>query len=160
VQFVVNISDAKVASGDDDSIITYSLGSCIGVALYDPAKKIAGLLHFQLPSGAMDQARASQSPFMFADTGLTKLLELMAGAGADKKRLKCKIAGGAKMLEGTSTFDIGKRNHTSIRKALWQAGILLDGEDCGGTTPRTMSIHAGTGAVSLKRSGQVVSMNS
>lgn len=158
MQHVVNISDAKVATDPGDSIITYSLGSCIGVTLYDPTKKIAGLLHFQLPNSSTDLAKAQTCPFMFGDTGLIKLLEMMMSAGADKRRLRCKIAGGARMLDTGTTFDIGKRNHLSIRKALWQAGILLDGEDCGGSIPRTMSIQVGTGEVLLKRSGQVVSM--
>lgn len=158
MQHVVNISDAKIATDPGDSIITYSLGSCVGVALYDPVKKIAGLLHFQLPNGSVDPAKAQACPFMFGDTGLAKLLEMMISAGAEKKRLRCKIAGAAKMLETASTFDIGKRNHMAIRKALWQAGILLDSEDCGGCIPRTMSIQVNTGEVLLKRSGQVILM--
>jgi chemotaxis protein CheD len=148
----------KVSSADGDSIITYSLGSCIGVSLYDATKRVAGLLHFQLPTATMDAVRAKEAPLMFADSGLSKLIDMMVVAGADKKRLKCKIAGGAKMLESASTFDIGKRNHTSIRKALWQAGILLDSEDCGGSTPRTMTIQVSDGTVSLKRSGEQLTM--
>lgn len=159
MQVTVSISDAKTVSGDDNALITYSLGSCIGVALYDPMRKIGGLLHFQLPTSTMDASRAAQNPCMFADSGFNTLLQMMAQQGAvDKKRLKCKIAGGAKMLADNSSFDIGKRNHTAIRKVLWQHGILCDSEDCGGTTPRTMTVFTKDGTVTLKRGGELVAM--
>lgn len=158
MQVTVTISDAKVVSGDDNSLITYSLGSCIGVALYDPMKKIGGLLHFQLPTSTLDSARAQQNPFMFADSGFAALLQMMTQQGADKRRLKCKIAGGAKMLADNSSFDIGRRNHAAIRKVLWQHGILCDSEDCGGTQPRTMTIYTKDGTVTLKRGAELVAM--
>ncbi len=157
MQHTVTISDAKTASGED-SLITYSLGSCIGVMLYDPLRKVGGLLHFQLPTSTMDANRAAQSPCMFADSGFAALLSMMTQQGAEKRRLKCKIAGGAKMLADNSTFDIGKRNHTAIRKVLWQHGILCDSEDCGGTQPRTVTLFTKDGTVTLKRGGEVVAM--
>jgi chemotaxis protein CheD len=158
VPHTVSISDAKTAAGDSESLITYSLGSCIGVSLYDPMRKVAGLLHFQLPTSTMDANRAAQNPCMFADSGFAQLLAMMAAHGADKKRLKCKIAGGAKMLADNSSFDIGKRNHTAIRKVLWQHGILCDSEDCGGNQPRTMTVLCKDGTVTLKRGGELVAM--
>lgn len=155
---VVSISDAKVSKTPDDVIITYSLGSCIGVALWDAARQIGGLLHFQLPTMTLDAERAKSKPFMFADSGLAELIKQMVANGADKRNLKCRIAGGAKMLADASSFDIGKRNHTAIKKALWQAGILIQSEECGGDIPRTMSVEVGNGKVSLRRSGETVVM--
>ncbi|MGZ3387730.1 MAG: chemotaxis protein CheD, partial [Isosphaeraceae bacterium] len=46
---VVGISDLKVSNNPADSMITYALGSCIAVAVYDPVAKVGGLLHFMLP---------------------------------------------------------------------------------------------------------------
>lgn len=154
MQITVNISDAKVSTNPGDTIVTYSLGSCIGVALYDPLLPIAGLLHFQLPTSTMDTERAKRQPLMFADTGLETLINDMVARGANKRRLKVKIAGGAKMFEDNSTFDIGKRNHTAIRKALWQHGLFVDGEEVGGSTPRTVYLNVADGKVLLKRGGE------
>jgi chemotaxis protein CheD len=81
------------------------------------------------------------------------LLSQLQSLGANKKRLKAKIAGGAKMLNDNSTFDIGKRNHTAIRKVLWQHGLFLDGEDCGGTAPRTLYLNVADGTVVMKANG-------
>ena len=41
---------------------------------------------------------------MFADTGMNVLLSQLQSLGANKKRLKAKIAGGAKMLNDNSTL--------------------------------------------------------
>ena len=154
MQITVNISDAKVSKNPGDTIVTYSLGSCIGVTLYDPLLPIAGLLHFQLPTSTMDAERAKRQPMMFADSGLESLINEMVARGANKKRLKVKLAGGAKMFEDSSTFDIGKRNHTAIRKALWQHGLFVDAEDVGGSTPRTVYVNVTDGKVTLKKGGQ------
>ncbi len=158
MQHVVNISDAKVSANPEDTIITHSLGSCIGVTLYDPITKVGGMLHFQLPTGTQDPVKSAKQPFMYGDTGLVKLIDLLVASGAQKKRLKCKLAGGAKMLVDCAAFDIGKRNHTSIRKALWQQGIMVDKEEVGGSVPRTMVINIKDGAVSLKQAGELVAL--
>jgi chemotaxis protein CheD len=154
MNIVVNVSDARSSADPGDTIITYSLGSCIGVCVYDPAAKVAGMLHFQLPSATMDATRAAQQPLMFADSGMDQLLGQVTSLGANKKRLKVKIAGGAQMLNDGGLFNIGRRNHASIRKVLWQHGLFLDGEDVGGTTPRTLHMQVADGTVTCKMQGQ------
>lgn len=158
MQITVGVSDARASQATEDVIVTYSLGSCIGVTLYDPVSHVAGMLHFQLPTSTLDAARAQQAPCMFADTGMSQLLSQMSSLGADKKRLKAKIAGGAKMLNDATTFDIGKRNHTAIRKVLWQHGLFLDKEDCGGTSPRTVYLNVADGQVTIKSAGNSVNL--
>ena len=153
MQITVGVSDAKASQTGEDVIVTYSLGSCIGVTLFDPVSKVAGMLHFQLPTSTLDANRAKEVPCMFADTGMGVLLSQLQALGANKKRLKAKIAGGAKMLNDSSTFDIGKRNHTAIRKVLWQHGLFLDGEDCGGSSPRTLYLNVADGTVVMKANG-------
>ncbi len=150
MQLTVNISDAKVSRNAGDTLVTYSLGSCIGVTLYDPTIPVAGLLHFQLPSATMDPERGKRQPCLFGDTGLSALIGMMEANGANRKRLKVKLAGGAKMFQDSSTFDIGKRNHTAIRKALWQVGLFVDKEDVGGSSPRTVYVQVADGRVTLK----------
>jgi chemotaxis protein CheD len=158
MQLVVNISDARVSGSPEDVLVTYALGSCIGVALYDPVRIIGGLLHYQLPTSTMDADRARLNPLMFADTGFHVLLEKMIALGAEKKRLKVRIAGGAKMLNDASTFDIGRRNHQAIRKVLWQHGMFLDKEDCGGEQPRTLYLNIADGTLLLKIAGATVTL--
>ncbi len=77
MKIIVNISDAGVSKNPGDELITYSLGSCIGVAVHDPVTKIGGMLHYQLPSGRMDTGKAAKNPMMFADTGMKYLIDKM-----------------------------------------------------------------------------------
>ena len=110
---VVQVSDARISRDSDTVLVTYSLGSCIAVTLYDPASKIGGMIHYQLPDSGMDEDRARRDPFMFADTGLHILINKMLEMGADKKRMTIKAAGGAAMATGPKGFDIG--NETFYR---------------------------------------------
>jgi len=153
VNIVVNVSDARVSQDTADVLVTYSLGSCIAVAAYDPIAQCAGLLHYQLPTSTLDAGRAQANPCMFADTGMTTLLRDLAALGAQPRRLQVKLAGGAEILNDSGLFSIGKRNHTAIRKILWQKGLLLSGEQCGGKEPRTVYLSVADGSAIIKSRG-------
>lgn len=153
MQITVNISDARASADPAVILATYSLGSCIGVCLYDPVAHIAGMLHYQLPSASLDANRAQENPCMFADSGMKYLLEQVAALGAQPKRMKVKIAGAAQMLNDGNLFNIGRRNHTAIRKILWQHGLFMDKEEIGGTAPRTLYMNVSDGSVLIKSNG-------
>ncbi len=152
-RIIIHVSDAKVSNDPADVLTTYSLGSCIGVCLYDPATKIGGMLHYQLPDSKMDTERAKKKPFMFADSGMKIMIEKLVSMGAMKKRMKVKIAGGAAMDAGPKGFDIGKRNHLAIRKILWKNGMFIDAEDVGGNSPRNMYMNMDIGDVTIRSGG-------
>jgi chemotaxis protein CheD len=153
VNIVVNVSDARVSQDADDVLVTYSLGSCIAVSLYDPIAHCGGLLHYQLPTSTLDASRAQANPCMFADTGMATLLNEIAALGAQLRRLQVKLAGGAEILDDNGVFSIGKRNHTAIRKILWQRGLLLKAERVGGSEPRTLYLHVADGTTVVKSRG-------
>ena len=152
-RMIVHVSDAKVSCEPGDVLTTYSLGSCIAVSLYDEATHIGGMLHYQLPSSKMDPKRAHEKPFMFADTGMKILIAKMVGMGANKRRMRVKIAGGAVMETGPKGFDIGKRNHLAIRKILWKDGMFIDAEEIGGASPRNMYMNMANGQVTIRSDG-------
>jgi chemotaxis protein CheD len=151
---IVRVSDLLVSNVLDCTLATYSLGSCIAVAAYDPVLRIGGLLHYQLPVAQEDSLRTHQNPAMFADTGMALMLNQLAMLGAEKRRLQLYLAGGARMLAGPDVFDIGRRNHTAIRKILWQHGLLIKAEDVGGTSPRHLFLRIADGNVTIKITGQ------
>ena len=157
VNIVVNVSDARSSGDPGDVIVTYSLGSCIGVCLYDAQAGVAGMLHYQLPTSTMDAGRAAEKPCMFADTGMAVLLGQMEALGAVKKRMKVKLAGGAAMLNDAGTFNIGKRNHAAIRKILWQQGMFIQAEEVGGTQSRDVYLRVADGELTIKSDRPTVS---
>jgi chemotaxis protein CheD len=150
---VVDISDAKVSDNPSDILVTYSLGSCIGVCLYDPAIHVGGMLHYQLATAKMDPERARSKPFMFADTGMRLLLDQLATMGVNKKRMQVRLAGGATMATGPQGFDIGKRNYLAIRKILWSEGMFIDAEDVGGSVARNLYLDMADGMVTIRSNG-------
>ena len=147
---IIGISDANVSNNPQDILETLSLGSCIGVCLYDPTTTIGGMLHYQLPDSKQDPGRAKEKPLMFADTGMKLLIDKLISMGANKKLMTIKICGGASMDIGPKGFDIGKRNYLAIRKVLWRNGMFIDAEDVGGSSPRNMYLNIENGTVSVK----------
>lgn len=152
-EHVIGISDLKVTNNPADSMITYALGSCIAVAVYDPAAKVGGLLHFMLPDSTLDAAKAKEAPGMFADTGIPLLFKSCYKLGADKKRMVVKVAGGASILDESNFFRIGQKNIMAMRKLFWNNNVLIDAEDTGNNFNRTVRLDVGTGRVFIKRAG-------
>lgn len=149
----VGVSDARASANAAAVIATYSLGSCIGVCAYDATARVAGLLHFQLPTGSLDPARAAECPAMFADTGFDLLMRAVERLGGLPARCRVRLVGGAQILDDNNTFDIGRRNHTAIRKVLWKKGLFVHGEAVGGNTARTVYLHVADGRLVIKSNG-------
>jgi len=152
----VDISDMKVSADRNDVLVTYSLGSCVGLTLYDPVAKIGGLIHCMLPLSKIDAEKAKTRPCMFVDTGVTRLLTELFQIGAQRQHLVAKLAGAGSPLGKEETFRIGERNYTIIRKLLWKNNILINAEDIGGSKARTMYLYLEDGLVTVKSEGQEV----
>lgn len=155
-ELVVGISDMKVSSNPGDVLITYALGSCIGIAVYDPKAKVGGLLHFMLPDSTLDSNKAKTTPAMFADTGITLLFKSCYAIGAEKKRMIVKVAGGASILDDTNYFRIGQKNITAMRKIFWRNNVMIDSEDTGENFNRTVRLELSSGRCILKSSNGTV----
>lgn len=151
---VVGIGDCRVSNDPQSSIVTYALGSCIAVMIHDSVAGVGGLLHFMLPESSLDPVKAEKNPFQFADTGIPALFRTAYQLGADKKRLKVTVAGGAQIMDPQGTFAIGKRNCLAMKKILWKAGVLIQGEYVGGEVSRTVRLEVGTGKILMREAGQ------
>jgi chemotaxis protein CheD len=153
---VVGISDLKVSNKEGECLVTYALGSCIAVAIYDPTVKVGGLLHFMLPDSTLFSEKAGEHPEMFADTGIPLLFKSCYRFGADKQRMIIKIAGGARIMDDTNYFRIGQKNITALRKIFWKNSVLIDAEDVGENCNRTVCLEISTGKFFVKGLGGAV----
>jgi chemotaxis protein CheD len=151
---IVGVGDCLVSGDPESVLVTYALGSCIGVMIHDPVARVGGLLHFMLPESGMDRAKAQRNPFMFADTGIPLLFRSAYELGAEKRRLVVAAAGGAQMLDQQGVFNIGKRNYLSMRKILWKAGVMVHTEDVGGLMSRTIRLEVSSGRMLLRGAGE------
>lgn len=148
-KLVVGIADMKMTQREGE-LITYALGSCVGVCLYDPVIKLAALVHVMLPIN-METGRTS--PMKYADTGIRETLRRMETLGAKRIRIVAKIAGGARMFETPgcgSLGNIGQRNIESAHLTLKRENIRLIKEDVGGTVARTLLFDAATGVGKIR----------
>ncbi|ERL03627.1 chemotaxis protein CheD [Mitsuokella sp. oral taxon 131] len=146
----VGMADYKVGRAPA-TIISYGLGSCIGISMYDPQTKVGGLLHIMLPDSK--QAKQSENPAKFADTGIPLMLDDVMKLGAVRSRIVAKIAGGAQMFAFANSTDImrvGARNAEASKKMLKELGIRLIAEDTGANYGRTVQINLENGVYTVK----------
>jgi chemotaxis protein CheD len=149
---IVGISDLKISNNAGDVLVTFALGSCIAVAIYDPVVKVGGLLHYMLPDSNLDLDKAQAQPGMFADTGVPLLFKSCYRLGAEKKRIVVKVAGGASILDDTNFFRIGQKNITALRKIFWKNNVMIEAEDTGSNYNRTVRLDLSSGKFLIKSS--------
>ena len=148
---VIGISDMNVVKGGD-SVITYALGSCVGVALYDEVKKIAGLAHILMPS-SLDVHDTNINIMKYVDTAIPELVKRMERAGSLSYGLVAKIAGGAQMFSmagAGAKFNIGERNVAMAKEVLQKLNIKIISQDVGSNYGRTVEIFSDTGIYRIK----------
>lgn len=152
-KYIVGIADMKMAQYEG-MLITYALGSCVGICLYDPMIKLAALIHVLLP---LNMETGRKSPMKYADTGIRETLRQMEQRGALRRRIVAKIAGGASMfdVQGSGSLgNIGQRNVDSVHLVLRKESIRLLREDVGGAQARTLLFDAATGAGCVRSYGR------
>lgn len=151
----VGIGELAVSKNSSDVLKTMALGSCIGVLMFDPTVKVAGLIHIALPDSAVGKATGCKKPGRYADTGIPLLINAMKRLGSPVKRNTIvKLAGGASMLDLKETFNIGKRNILATKKILWKHNLLITAEDIANTISRTVTINVDSGKVILTSPGR------
>ncbi|UCD81294.1 MAG: chemotaxis protein CheD [Desulfobacterales bacterium] len=153
MRHIVAVGDMKIGR-DSDTIVTHALGSCLGLVVYDPVRKVGGLLHAMLPLSRINPAKAEANPFMFVDTGVPALFRALYEIGGQKSRMVVKAAGCGNPLGKNEMFKIGERNYTVLKKLLWKNNMLLETEDVGGTASRTLHLHIDTGQTVISSNGE------
>lgn len=161
---VVGISDLKLAK-PPDTLVTYALGSCVGICLLDPMLRLGGLSHIMLPTSSV--APGDKNVMKFADTAIPDLIRKMEAQGASRGRMKAKIAGGAQMFGGTQQMNpdrekgddiwqIGNRNVAAVTTILQRIGIPIIAKDVLANYGRTVFFDPGTGIMTVKSLNKTV----
>jgi chemotaxis protein CheD len=150
---IVGISDMKIVN-EPEQLISYALGSCVGVCIIDKAAKISGMAHIMLP---YNNSANGENTFKYANTGIAEMVKRMEYLGALKSRMIAKIAGGAKMfdIKGSSTIgNIGERNIFATKETLQKLRVKLLSEDVGQNYGRTITFESTTGNLTIKSFGR------
>jgi chemotaxis protein CheD len=149
-QIVVDVAHLAVCRNPDAVLVAHALGSCMGVTVWDPVAKVAGLLRYMLPESRVSPRSAKSDPAMFCDTGVPRLFHAAYELGASKRRMVVKVAGGSQLLDEKDAFRIGRRNYLALRKILWKNNVSIEGEHVGGSISRTLQMDGATGAVTVR----------
>ncbi len=153
---IVGISDMVISTDPSTLLTTYSLGSCLGLTVYDPVALIGGMIHCMLPLSSLDPAKAREKPTMFVDVGVPALFAAFFKAGGSRSRMIVKAAGCAQILDPSGHFRIGERNKLVLNKLLTKNNIELTSQSTGGSVSRTMQLEISTGRTTIKSPGIVV----
>lgn len=150
--YTVGVADLKISSESADMLITYALGSCLGVTVYDFKKKKGGLLHCMMPDSGIDRIKAAGNPYLYVDSGMKVMMDNFYRDGSRKNDLIIRVAGGSssKLNEEEDFFQIGRRNFVSLRKFLWDEGLMLKAQDVGGYGSRTVTLELESGKMLIK----------
>jgi len=153
MRYLVEVGDLKLGR-DGDELVTYALGSCLGLVVHDPVAKVGGLLHAMLPLSSINPEKAKSNPFMFVDTGVPELFLRLYEMGGQKGRMLVKAAGCANPMGKDQMFKIGERNYVVLKKLLWKNGVLLKAEDIGGSLSRTLHFNVASGQIVISSNGE------
>jgi len=150
----VGLGERVISRDPLDVLVAYGLGSCLGIGMVDPVRRICGLMHAVLPE--KNNGTDPLNP-KFVDSGILGLIEDMIKAGADSNRLVTRMAGGANMLTApglSKTFDIGTRNITAAHATFAKLRMKLVSEDVGGTRGRTVRFYVGDTKMTVRVIGE------
>lgn len=158
-KLIAGLAEMIVTNNPNATLATYSLGSCLGVAVYDPVAHVGGLLHLMLPDSSIDPIKAAKQPGMFVDSGVPALFRLAYQFHAEKHRMRIYVAGGAQIMDAAGHFNIGKRNCEAVAKLFAEHHLQVSAWEVGGLNNRSMYLNVKTGQVTLKVSGQISEMS-
>ena len=127
-----------------------SVGSCVGICLYDSAHRCGGLAHIMLPHSSLGPQEPL--PSKYADTAVPALIQGINALIGTETRFTAKIAGGANMFANTGAngLDIGAKNIKAVKETLNQHKIRLIGEDVGGTHGRRITFNLASGTTLVR----------
>ena len=155
IMTAVNFCEFKISQNPAETLVAFSIGSGIVVSIYDPVTRTGGMLSFVLPESAtMSPDKAERHPYMFADTGLSALLEAYLDMGAKTENIKIVIAGGAQIMDQKAEFNIGLKNYQAVSAFFTNKNLSIDHEDIGGISRRTLSLDIATGYNIIQTLGQ------
>lgn len=128
----------------EDILIMTTLGSCIAACLWDRERRIGGLNHFMLPEGSGSDGR-------YGSYAMELLINEMLRQGASRAALEAKVFGGAQVIAGMDTMNVGQRNTRFVLDYLQTERIPVVSRDVLDVHPRKVCFMPANGRVVVKR---------
>ncbi len=149
---VANIADMAISKRKGDIVVTYSLGSCLGLSLYDNQSGVGGILHSMLPDHSI--VPDDTNSYKFVNSGIVLFLSLLTKTGAHLSNIVADIAGCSHIMDDAGIFRIGERNLRMADATLSKFSIQMRSKNVGGTKSRTMYLDISTGKLTIDSMGR------
>lgn len=137
----VNIAEVKIEHSPN-VLVTRGLGSCLGITVYDPLKKIGGMAHPMLPD--IEVAKVKFNPARFVNSAIRKMVEDLEKEGGLRSRFVAKLFGGAHMfsfISADNILNVGQKNIDTAIEIFRELGIKVGAQETGGTFGRTVEFN-------------------
>jgi chemotaxis protein CheD len=146
------LGEMAVVRQSDAVLAARGLGSCVGIAAFEPNRRIAIMAHVMLPGPVSGSPDPSQ-PARYATHAVESIITAVEQQGGRPRDLVIKLAGGAQVIQLNGKDDrlrVGERNISAVREALAARGLRISAEHMGGSSGRTLCLHAATGHTTVR----------
>jgi chemotaxis protein CheD len=132
---------------DEDIIIMTTLGSCIAACMWDRVARVGGLNHFMLPDAGIGMTDGGR----YGSYAMELLINELMKRGATRGNLEAKVFGGAAVIGGMSSINVGERNTDFVLDYLRTEHIPLVSKDVLEVYPRKVCFFPASGKAMVKR---------
>lgn len=147
---IIGIGEYAISDDTSDVLKTYALSSCVALTVYDPIKKVLGMVHIALPDSGIIKNGTIACPANYADTAVPTLIQKVCfGYGCNMEELELRLFGGARSIRKDDVFNIGTRNVEMVESVLSQMNLKMCYSDTGGNTARSVAADVATGTVKV-----------
>jgi chemotaxis receptor (MCP) glutamine deamidase CheD len=158
-RIVIGPGQSNLAEGQRARLVSYDIASCIAVAVYVPSRQVAGLLRFSFPDSHADVTTAEENPSLFGDLALPQFFAQLRAIGVPDSDMSVRLIGGAALPGDSDSFLVAKNNQLVARSFLWRSGLIAQGEDLGGTLPRSVWFESGDGRLIVRTGVRLAATN-
>lgn len=142
----VKVLPGEYFVSNEDLVIMTVLGSCIAACIWDGRARAGGMNHFMLPDG--DSADGFGR---YGSYAMELLINEMLKKGARRESMQAKVFGGAQVMAGFTTMNVGERNTKFVLDYLATERIPVVSQDVLDIHPRKVCFFPVTGKALVKR---------
>lgn len=142
----VKVLPGEYYVSNEDLVVMTVLGSCISACIWDGKVRTGGMNHFMLPDG--DSADGSGR---YGSYAMELLINEMLKQGARRETMQAKIFGGAQVMAGFTTMNVGERNTQFVLEYLATERIPVISQDVLDIHPRKVCFFPSSGKALVKR---------
>lgn len=142
----VKVLPGEYFVSNEDIVIMTVLGSCISACIWDGKVRAGGMNHFMLPDG--DSADGFGR---YGSYAMELLINEMLKKGARRESMQAKVFGGAQVMAGFTTMNVGERNTKFVLDYLSTERIPVVSQDVLDIHPRKVCFFPTTGKALVKR---------